>query len=100
MSPQSAARRLGLRLEKSKRAGKRFDAYDAKTGEYQASFGALGYDNYHSYLAKERRGEVPQGTAAKRRAAYKSRHTKDRAVRKRDGKFTAGFLADQVLWPD
>ena len=98
MSPQSQARRLGLRLVKSTRSGKKYDAYDARTGEYQASFGATGYDDYHSWLAKERRGEVPKGTAAKRRAAYKARHAKDRAVQKRDGRYTAGFLADRILW--
>ena len=98
MRAKEKARALGLRIEKSTRSGKKWDAYDTKTGEYQASFGATGYDDYASFLAKERRGEVPQGTAAKRRAAYKARHAKDRAVQKRDGRYTPGYLADQILW--
>ena len=87
------AKELGLRVERSKKAGKKWDAYDAATGEFQASFGAQGYKDYAIFLREDGKAE-----ADKRRAAYKARHAKDRAVRKRDGKFTAGYLADQLLW--
>ena len=98
MRAKQKAKALGLRLEESARKGHKWDAYDLETGEYQASFGAVGYDDYMSFLAKERRGEIPKGTADKRRKAYHARHAKNAAVRKRNGKYTAGFLAAEILW--
>ena len=92
------AKQLNLRIERSQRAGKKWDAFDLQTGEFQASFGATGYDDYYSFLAKEKRGHVPKGTAAKRREAYRSRHAKNMAVQKRGGKFTAGYLSSELLW--
>ena len=92
------AKELGLRVEKSQRKNKKWDAYDLETGEYQASFGHVDYDDYASFLAKTRRGELPKGTADKRRKAYHARHAKNAAVRKRNGKFTAGYLAAELLW--
>jgi len=98
MRAKQKAKALGLRLEKSTRKDKKWDAYDAETGEYQASFGHVDYDDYAMLLAKERRGEIAKGTADKRRAAYHARHAKNAAVRKRNGKFSAGFLAAELLW--
>ena len=87
------AKELGLRVERSTRTGKKWDAYDAETGEFQTSFGAVGYKDYAMFLRED--GKVE---ADKRREAYRKRHAKNLAVRKRDGKFTAGFLSSTLLW--
>ena len=84
------ARRLGVTIEKSKRKGKKFDVYRGK--EFQASIGAKGYDSYEKLLRREG-AEVAN---AKRRA-YKARHV-HRTTKYRDGKLTAAFLADRILW--
>ena len=87
---QKKAKAIGVTVKESSRKGKKLDVY--KNGEYQASIGATGYKDYESY-----KKEDPEKAAA-RRKAYKARHSKDRSVRMRDGKLTAGYLADKILW--
>ena len=57
------------------------------------SVGAIGYMDYPSYLAAEKRGEYKPGYADKRRKLYKKRHAKDRKKPR-----TAGWYADKLLW--
>ena len=85
------AKRLGVNVKPSRTKGKKIDVI--KDGRKIASVGALGYADYPTFMAMERRGLVPKGTANKRRASYKSRHSKDRKV-----KGSRGFYADQLLW--
>lgn len=85
------AKAIGVTVKPSTRKGKKLDAY--KDGEYQASFGALGYNDYHIY--KREKGEA---YANEKRKQYKARHEKNRNVKYRDGKLTAGYLADRILW--
>lgn len=86
------ARRLGVRLRPSRRPTKKLDAIDAQ-GRV-TSFGGRGYGDYHVY--RRTRGE---SYARERRRLYKIRHASDRRVRKdAHGKYTAGFLADAILW--
>lgn len=85
------AKRLGVKVKPSRTKGKKIDVF--KDGRKVASVGALGYADYPTFMGMERSGLIPKGTAAIRRKAYKSRHSKDRKVRG-----SAGFYADQLLW--
>lgn len=86
------ARWLGLRLRPSRNPLKKIDAVDSK-GRV-TSFGGRGYGDY--YVFQKTKG---LSYAKERRKLYKIRHAKDRAVRRdRTGKYTAGFLADRILW--
>ena len=87
---QRKARALGLTVERSTRAGKKLDVY--KNGEFQASIGAANMMDYEKYLRQEGK-EV----ADARRRAYKARHV-HRTTKFRDGKLTAAWLADRILW--
>jgi hypothetical protein len=58
-----------------------------------ASVGAIGYNDFPTFKRLEERGQVPKGTADKRRKLYKTRHDKDRKV-----KGSNGFFADKLLW--
>lgn len=82
---------IGVTVKPSNTKGKKLDAF--KDGVKQASFGALGYGDYHVF--KRDHGEE---FARKKRAAYKKRHESDRHIRTRNGKLTAGYLADKILW--
>ena len=84
------AKRLGVTIEPSKRKGKKFDVY--RKGEFQASIGAAGMMDYEKYLTRD----GPEVANAKRRA-YKARHV-HRTTKFRDGKLTAAYLADRILW--
>lgn len=85
------AKKLGVEVRPSKVKGKKIDVF--KNGEKVASVGALGMNDYPTYLEKEKDGLVAQGTATKRRKAYKMRHEKDRHIRG-----SKGFYADKLLW--
>jgi len=85
------AKKLGVEVKPSKVKGKKIDVF--KKGEKVASVGALGMNDYPTYLEKERNGVVAEGTAKKRRKAYKMRHEKDRHE-----KGTKGYYADKLLW--
>jgi len=85
------ARKIGVTVKPSTRKGKKIDVF--KDGKKVASVGALGYDDYPTFMKKEREGKVPKGTAERRRKLYKIRHRKDRNVRG-----TPGYYADKLLW--
>jgi hypothetical protein len=86
------AKKLGVTIKESKTKGKKIDVFDKK-GKKLASIGALGMNDYPTYKEKERKGEVPKGTADRRKKAYKTRHESDRHKRG-----SAGFFADKLLW--
>jgi hypothetical protein len=82
---------LGVEVKPSRVKGKKIDVF--KNGKKVASVGALGYADYPTYMQMENKRLVPSGTARRRRAAYKIRHSKDRKVRGSNG-----YYADQLLW--
>lgn len=86
------AKTLGVVVKPSKTKGKKIDVLNKK-GEKLASVGALGMNDYPTYLAKEKTGQVEKGTAAKRKKLYKTRHKSDRHKRG-----SAGYYADKLLW--
>lgn len=88
---QERAQQLGITVKPSKNPNKKLDAYVG--GVFQNSFGAAGYADYHIYKRQE--GEK---VANEKRKQYKARHAKDRTVKYRDGKLTAGWLSWYVLW--
>ena len=85
------ANKLGVEVRPSKVKGKKIDVY--KDGKKIASVGALGYNDYPTFMEKEQTGIVPKGHANSRRKEYKRRHDKDRKVRG-----SRGWWADKLLW--
>tara|TARA_R110002012_G_scaffold277006_1_gene464141 strand:+ start:2638 stop:2931 length:294 start_codon:yes stop_codon:yes gene_type:complete len=88
---QTQAKKLGVSVKPSKLKGKKIDVF--KGDKKVASVGALGMNDYPTYMELERKGKVPKGTAKERRRLYKIRHRKDRTKRG-----SAGFFADKLLW--
>lgn len=85
------AKKLNIELYPSKNKLKKLDAY--KNGVFQASFGGNGYMDYHLY-----KKQFGQKYASEKRKNYKLRHDGDRHIKYRNGKLTAGYLSDQILW--
>ena len=85
------ARAHNVVVKPSKVKGKKIDVF--KNGTKLASVGAIGYNDYPTFMRLEREGKVPSGTANLRRKAYKIRHQKDRTVRGSNG-----WYADKLLW--
>lgn len=88
---KAQAKKLGVSVRQSSVKGKKIDVL--KDGKKVASVGAIGYKDYPTFKNLEQKGQVPKGTAEKRRKAYKTRHEKDRNV-----KGSRGFYADKLLW--
>jgi hypothetical protein len=88
---KAQAKKLGVSVKQSSVKGKKIDV--VKDGKKIASVGAIGYNDYPTFKKLEAKGEVPKGTAEKRRKLYKDRHDKDRKV-----KGSRGFYADKLLW--
>jgi hypothetical protein len=80
------ARKLGVQVKPSKVKGKKIDVF--KKGKKVASVGAIGYNDYPTYIQKK-----GKKYADERRRLYKIRHNKDRKVRG-----SAGYYADKLLW--
>jgi hypothetical protein len=78
------AKKLGVTIKHSENTKKKIDVF--KKGKKICSVGAIGYDNYPTYMLK--RGKT---FAKKRRRLYRIRHTKDR-------KKGCGYYADKILW--
>lgn len=85
------AKKLGVTIKQSTVAGKKIDVF--KNGVKIASVGAIGYNDYPTYMALEKKGVYPKGYADGRRKLYKIRHEKDRKVKDSDG-----YFADKLLW--
>ena len=84
------AKKIGVEIKQSNSKGKKFDVY--KDSVFQASIGAKGMKDYEIYKKES------LTLANERRRLYRIRHDKDRKVKYRDGKLTAGYLADKILW--
>ena len=85
------AKKLNLTIKPSKSKGKKIDVY--KNGTFIGSIGAIGYNDYPTYLELEQKGKVKKGTAEQRRKLYKIRHQKTRIK-----KYSKSWLADKILW--
>jgi hypothetical protein len=86
------AKQLGVVIKPSTNKKKKLDVFN-KEGKKLASIGALGMNDYPTYLELEKNKKVEKGTAEKRRRLYKNRHESDR---KKVG--TNGYYADKILW--
>jgi hypothetical protein len=80
------AKKLGVEVKHSKTKGKKLDVF--KDGKKVASIGALGMNDYPTYIRK-----FGKEFADVRRRLYKIRHKKDRNV-----KGSAGYYSDKLLW--
>ena len=80
------AKKLGVEVKPSKTKGKKLDVF--KDGKKVASIGALGMNDYPTYIRK-----FGKEFADIRRKLYKIRHEKDRHV-----KGSAGYYASNLLW--
>lgn len=83
---RSQARKLGVQVRRSASKGKKLDVF--KNGKKVASIGALGYQDYASFIKSH-----GKSYAEKRRSAYNKRHAKDRSR-----KNSPGFYASRLLW--
>jgi len=88
---KNQAKKLGVTVKPSQTKGKKIDVF--KNGQKVASVGAIGYNDYPTFMDLEKRGKVPKGTAESRRKNYKSRHQKNRNI-----KGSKGYYADKLLW--
>ena len=85
------AKELGVVIKPSTNLLKKIDVF--KNGKKVASVGAIGMNDYPTYLEKEKKGYYEKGYAYKRRKLYKERHEKDRH---KVG--SNGYYADKILW--
>ena len=85
ISPYSynRARQLNVEIRPSTHKGKKIDVF--KNNIYLCSIGAVGYNDYTTYL-RDKGLEY----ATKRRFLYRKRHQNDKSV--------AGFYAREILW--
>jgi hypothetical protein len=86
------AKQAGVVVKPSAKKDKKLDAFDKKTGEFQASFGQAGANDFH--LWKDAKGKA---YADERRRLYHLRH-KNEGAKVRGGKLTASYLAKKILW--
>ena len=77
------ARQLNVNIYPSKKPGKKIDVY--KNNNYICSIGALGYNDYPTYMRDKGREY-----ANKRRYLYYQRHKNDSSL--------AGKYAKEILW--
>jgi hypothetical protein len=89
---KNQAERLKVTIKPSTHKNKKIDVFD-KDGKLLASIGDTRYKDYGYYLAAERAGKYPKGTANRNRYLYRKRHAKDAAV-----VGTPGFYANEILW--
>jgi hypothetical protein len=85
------AKKLNVVIKPSTNVLKKIDVF--KNGKKVASVGAIGMNDYPTYMHLEKYGAVEKGYAKKRRELYKKRHEKDRKVIG-----SAGYYADKILW--
>ena len=85
------AKAVGVEIRPSKRTGKKFDVY--RKGEYQTSIGAAGMMDFEKYLKRD----GPE-VANARHQAYKARHVHMHKKYQDNGRLSAAYLADRILW--
>ena len=80
------AKELNVKIKPSSNPKKKIDVY--KDNKKIASVGAIGYDDYPTYIIKK-----GKPYADEKRRLYKLRHSKDRNVINSNG-----YFADKLLW--
>jgi len=85
------AKKINVIIKPSTNSLKKIDVF--KNGIKVASVGAIGMNDYPTYMQLEKKGLVEKGHAKKRRELYKKRHEKDRKITG-----SAGWYADKILW--
>lgn len=80
------AKQIGVQIKPSTVKGKKLDVF--KSGDKVASIGAIGYEDYQSYIKEE-----GLDFANNRRRLYRTRHEKNR-----NKVGTPSFYADKILW--
>lgn len=83
---RSQARKLRVTVKRSTNPSKKIDVF--KDGEKIASVGALGYNDYPTFMRIK-----GKKYADERRRLYKQRHSKDRGI-----VGSNGYYADKLLW--
>ena len=83
---RAQAKRLGVEVRPSANKAKKIDVF--RDGKKIAAVGGAGYSDFPTYVKSH-----GQAHADARRRLYKLRHEKDRHA-----KWSAGWLADQLLW--
>ena len=68
---KNQAKKIGVIVKPSSSKGKKIDVF--KKGVKVASVGAIGYNDYPTYMELEKNGKVSKGTAKLRRKLYKFR---------------------------
>lgn len=89
---KNQAERLKVEIKPSTYKNKKIDVFD-KDGKLLATIGDTRYMDYGLYLAAERAGKFPRGTANRNRYLYKKRHAKDLVV-----VGSPGYYANEILW--
>jgi len=84
------AKELNVIVKPSTNKNKKIDVFNSK-GAKLVSIGAIGYNDYPTYI-KARGLEY----ANERRRLYLKRHAKEPKMK--DGKRTASYYADKLLW--
>ena len=80
------AKELNVKVKPSSNPKKKIDVY--KDDKKVASVGAIGYDDYPTYIIKKGKQYADQ-----RRKMYKIRHSKDKNIIGSNG-----YYADKLLW--
>ena len=80
------AKELNVKIKPSSNPKKKIDVY--KDNKKIASVGAMGYDDYPTYIIKK-----GKSYADEKRKLYKLKHSKDRNVINSNG-----YYADKLLW--
>ena len=80
------AKELNVKIKPSSNPKKKIDVY--KDNKKVASVGAMGYDDYPTYIIKK-----GKSYADERKRLYKIRHSKDKNIIGSNG-----YYADKLLW--
>ena len=91
---QNKAKSLGLVVKPSSVEGKKIDVY--KKGIKLASVGAIGYNDYPTYMELEKKGKVPKGTTKMKYTNYRRRAEK--VMKETNNKFSPASLSYNLIW--
>jgi len=86
------AKQLGLEIFPTDKPDKKIKVYDAKTGIFLFYVGDSKYYDYHTYLADEKKGIFPKGTADDRKRLYHIRHKNDIEISRKS------YIGAKLLW--
>ncbi len=84
------AKQLGVMIKRSTNPKKKIDVF-SMDGDKLASIGAVGYNDFPTFIKKIGRAE-----ALKKRRLYRGRHAHE--PKWKDGKRTPSYYADEILW--